>query len=186
MREKAEQGHWPSVAPIGDMKNLSTHRIEIDPCRGALVSELFRLYATGRCALKALVVKAHAVNPELRSRARASRSSALSFVTRRRSSRTSRWSSNVFAFIAPACPRGSLSARPADFEIVRHQVWSSAKQQADCDCVDPAIVGNLPSIEFSHRTTYTPGAPSRQRRHVESQQPERCCASLDNECEFMR
>ena len=37
------------------------------------------------------------VNPELRSRAR--RSSALSFLTRRRSSRTSCWSSNVFTFV---------------------------------------------------------------------------------------
>jgi DNA invertase Pin-like site-specific DNA recombinase len=58
MREKAEQGHWPSVAPIGYVNNLSTHRIEPDAVRGRLLAELFRLYATGEWSLKALVAKA--------------------------------------------------------------------------------------------------------------------------------
>jgi len=61
MREKAEQGHWPSVAPIGYVNNLSTHRIEPDPIRGPLVAELFRLYATGEYSLKALVARCHAI-----------------------------------------------------------------------------------------------------------------------------
>jgi len=34
MKEKAEQGQWPSVAPIGYINNLQTHRIEIDGVRG--------------------------------------------------------------------------------------------------------------------------------------------------------
>src|SRR6516225_5547374 len=61
MREKAEQGHWPSVAPIGYVNNLSTHRIEPDGIRGPLVAELFRLYATGEHSLKAIVARAQAI-----------------------------------------------------------------------------------------------------------------------------
>src|ERR1700674_5103939 len=44
-REKAAQGHWPSVAPIGYLNNRATHRIEVDPVRGPLVARLFELYA---------------------------------------------------------------------------------------------------------------------------------------------
>ena len=31
MREKAEQGHYPSFAPLGFRNNQETKRIEIDP-----------------------------------------------------------------------------------------------------------------------------------------------------------
>ena len=47
LREKAEQGHWPSVAPVGYVNNLQTHRIEPDPIRAPLIARLFELYATG-------------------------------------------------------------------------------------------------------------------------------------------
>jgi len=43
MREKAEQGHWPSMAPIGYINNPATHRIEPDPVRAPLIAEVFRL-----------------------------------------------------------------------------------------------------------------------------------------------
>jgi DNA invertase Pin-like site-specific DNA recombinase len=43
MREKAEQGHWPSVAPVGYVNNLGTHRIEVDPIRGPLITTVFDL-----------------------------------------------------------------------------------------------------------------------------------------------
>jgi DNA invertase Pin-like site-specific DNA recombinase len=41
VREKAEQGHWPSMAPIGYVNDRATHRIQPDPIsraahRGAL------------------------------------------------------------------------------------------------------------------------------------------------------
>src|SRR5262245_55435729 len=55
MKEKAEQGHWPSVAPIGYVNNLSTHRIEVDAVRGPLITELFQQYASGGHSLKAIV-----------------------------------------------------------------------------------------------------------------------------------
>jgi site-specific DNA recombinase len=58
MREKAAQGHWPTIAPVGYVNNLATHRIEVDAVRGPLIAELFRLYATGDFSLKALVKKA--------------------------------------------------------------------------------------------------------------------------------
>jgi DNA invertase Pin-like site-specific DNA recombinase len=61
MREKAEQGHWPSVAPVGYVNNLGTHRIEVDPIRGPLITTLFDLYATGDYSLKALVAKARTI-----------------------------------------------------------------------------------------------------------------------------
>jgi DNA invertase Pin-like site-specific DNA recombinase len=61
MREKAEQGHWPSMAPIGYGNNPATHRIEPDSVRARLIAEVFRLYATGDYSLTALLAKTHAV-----------------------------------------------------------------------------------------------------------------------------
>src|SRR5258707_3089528 len=58
MREKAEQGYWPTVAPVGYVNNLSTHRIEVDPVRGPLVAQIFELYATGDYSLSAMTRRA--------------------------------------------------------------------------------------------------------------------------------
>ena len=33
MTEKAEQGNWPSVAPVGYLNDRQTHLIKIDPDR---------------------------------------------------------------------------------------------------------------------------------------------------------
>src|SRR6266581_939032 len=55
LREKAEQGHWPSVAPVGYVNNLATHRIEVDPARGPLIANVFAWYASEKYSLKALV-----------------------------------------------------------------------------------------------------------------------------------
>ncbi len=52
MREKAEQGHWPTVAHVGYLNNSETHRIEVDPVRGPLVAKLFEWYARGDVSLK--------------------------------------------------------------------------------------------------------------------------------------
>ena len=52
MREKAEQGHWPSMAPIGYVNNLETHRIELDPTRAPVIAEVFRWYASGSYSLR--------------------------------------------------------------------------------------------------------------------------------------
>ncbi len=46
LREKAKQGHWPTVAPVGHVNNRVTHHTEIDPVRGSLVARVFDLYAT--------------------------------------------------------------------------------------------------------------------------------------------
>ena len=61
LREKAEQGHWPTVAPVGYVNNRVTHRIEVDPVRGPLVARVFELYATGKYSLKALTQKAYQI-----------------------------------------------------------------------------------------------------------------------------
>ena len=52
MREKAEQGHWPTVAHVGYLNNSETHRIEVDPIRGPLVARVFEWYAKGDVSLK--------------------------------------------------------------------------------------------------------------------------------------
>jgi len=61
MREKAEQGHWPSMAPIGYTNNPATHRIEPDTIRTPLIAEIFQLYASGTYSLKSLLAKADAI-----------------------------------------------------------------------------------------------------------------------------
>jgi site-specific DNA recombinase len=52
MREKAEQGHWPTMAHVGYINNSETRRIEVDPVRGPLVAQVFEWYARGDVSLK--------------------------------------------------------------------------------------------------------------------------------------
>jgi site-specific DNA recombinase len=59
MLEKAEQGQYPSKAPLGYKNNTLTHVIEVDPATAPLVQELFRLYATQRYSLKQLATLAY-------------------------------------------------------------------------------------------------------------------------------
>jgi integrase len=61
MREKAEQGHWPTVAHIGYINDTSARRIEVDPERGPLVAKLFEWYATGTVSLQELTARAAAI-----------------------------------------------------------------------------------------------------------------------------
>jgi DNA invertase Pin-like site-specific DNA recombinase len=63
MQEKAEQGIWPTVAPIGyrnvagaDGKKI----IEPDPGSAPLIARLFEWYATGTLSLKEVALKARA------------------------------------------------------------------------------------------------------------------------------
>lgn len=61
MREKAQQGIWPSAAPVGyvNIVEPSGRRIiAIDPERGALVARLFDWYSSGDYSVKALAAKA--------------------------------------------------------------------------------------------------------------------------------
>ena len=61
MREKAEQGHWPTVAHIGYINDTTVRRIDVDPERGPLVAKLFEWYATGTVSLKELTARAAAI-----------------------------------------------------------------------------------------------------------------------------
>ncbi len=54
MLEKAEQGHYPSFAPLGYRNNLLTHTIEPDPERAPLIRRAFEIYSTGGCWLSVL------------------------------------------------------------------------------------------------------------------------------------
>ena len=54
MQEKAEQGHYPSFAPLGYRNNLLTHTIEPDPERAPMIRRAFEIYATGACSLSVL------------------------------------------------------------------------------------------------------------------------------------
>jgi site-specific DNA recombinase len=61
MLEKAEQGIWPSFAPLGycNVKGPDGKKIiAADPDAGAIVSKLFEWYATGRYSLQEVARKA--------------------------------------------------------------------------------------------------------------------------------
>src|SRR5271163_3068394 len=47
MREKAEQGIYPSRPPIGYKNNKAEHTIEVDIGKAPLARRMFQLYATG-------------------------------------------------------------------------------------------------------------------------------------------
>jgi len=59
MRQKAEQGDYPSRAPLGYRNNLIAHHIEIDPETAFLVQKLFEWYASGRYSQKTVASKAY-------------------------------------------------------------------------------------------------------------------------------
>ena len=42
MIEKARQGRWPTVAPVGYVNNLVSHRIEPDAERAPIIVKLFK------------------------------------------------------------------------------------------------------------------------------------------------
>jgi site-specific DNA recombinase len=54
MREKAEQGIYPSRPPIGYRNNKAEHTIEVDPEKAPLARRMFDLYATGHYSLSQL------------------------------------------------------------------------------------------------------------------------------------
>jgi site-specific DNA recombinase len=54
MREKAEQGIYPSRPPLGYRNNKAEHTIEIDPSRVPVARRMFELYSTGRYSLSQL------------------------------------------------------------------------------------------------------------------------------------
>src|SRR6266852_970696 len=54
MREKAEQGIYPSRPPLGYANNKLAHTIEVDPQKAPLARRMFELYATGNDSLSSL------------------------------------------------------------------------------------------------------------------------------------
>jgi site-specific DNA recombinase len=54
MREKAEQGIYPSRPPVGYRNNKLERTIEVDPQKAPIARRMFELYATGRYSLTAL------------------------------------------------------------------------------------------------------------------------------------
>lgn len=52
MREKAEQGVYPSRPPFGYRNNKFEHTIEIDPARVPVLTRMFDLYASGQHSLQ--------------------------------------------------------------------------------------------------------------------------------------
>ena len=54
MREKAEQGIYPSRPPMGYRNNKLQHTIEVDEIRAPLAQRMFALYATGQYSLTSL------------------------------------------------------------------------------------------------------------------------------------
>ena len=58
LQEKVDQGHWPTVAPVGYLNNRRTHLIERDPDRAPAITHLFERYATGDVSLKQVTATA--------------------------------------------------------------------------------------------------------------------------------
>ena len=54
MLEKAEQGLWPSYAPLGYINNKETGGIDVDFLRAPIILELFEMYSQGRVSLNDL------------------------------------------------------------------------------------------------------------------------------------
>jgi len=54
MREKAEQGVYPSRPPLGYRNNKLAHTIELDPKKASMARRMFELYATGDYSLASL------------------------------------------------------------------------------------------------------------------------------------
>ena len=54
MREKAEQGIYPSRPPLGYLNNKLQHTIEVDPAKAPIAKRMFELYASGKYSLSAL------------------------------------------------------------------------------------------------------------------------------------
>jgi len=54
MREKAEQGIYPSRPPFGYRNNKLEHTIEVDPSKAPIAKKMFELYATGQYSLTRL------------------------------------------------------------------------------------------------------------------------------------
>ena len=59
MLQKAEQGLFPSFAPLGYLNNSETKRIKPDEGRSPIVQKIFRLYATGSYSLSKIVKMAY-------------------------------------------------------------------------------------------------------------------------------
>lgn len=59
MTEKAEQGHFPSKAPLGYRHNGETHCIELEPEGAGIVKQLYEWYATGSYSFRQVSEKAH-------------------------------------------------------------------------------------------------------------------------------
>ena len=54
MREKAEQGIFPTRPPLGYRNNKAEHTIEADPSNAPVAKRIFELYGTGEYSLRAL------------------------------------------------------------------------------------------------------------------------------------
>ena len=67
MREKAEQGVYPSRPPIGYRNNKLERSIEIDPERAPIACRMFELYATGQHSLRPPAMAARPKHWRLRS-----------------------------------------------------------------------------------------------------------------------
>ncbi len=54
MREKAEQGIYPSRPPLGYLNNKLDHTIAVDPAKAPIAKRMFELYASGRFSVMSL------------------------------------------------------------------------------------------------------------------------------------
>ena len=76
MIEKAGQGHWPTVAPVGYVNNLVSHRIEPDPERGTDHRQALRVVRLGRVLAEGSHKESRGCRPDEPNRRRRARAVA--------------------------------------------------------------------------------------------------------------
>jgi DNA invertase Pin-like site-specific DNA recombinase len=52
LRQKVRRGEYPSLAPIGYLNDLRTHKIVADPVKGPIITKAFELYSKGNQRLE--------------------------------------------------------------------------------------------------------------------------------------
>jgi len=87
MLEKAEQGNWPSAAPIG-YRNIvgpdGKRVIEVDPVEGPIVARAFALYSSGRLSLRDVTEQVRSAGLRYRKSGTLVTTSAVHLILRRR------------------------------------------------------------------------------------------------------
>ncbi len=121
MTEKAAQGFWPSLAPLGyrNVRNEAGRKvIEVDPENAPIIARLFDLCGTGSFSMKALAGKAADLGLRYRRSGKPIGTASLIYILRNRIyTGTYEWDGKLY--------RGSHQP------IISHEAWEIAQEVID-------------------------------------------------------